>query len=87
MYSWAARAGIEWRRARGSIMANWGLTCKGCGEVFRYSEIKETLADYFLPAKPEIAPEGVERECPSCKATFTYRRSELTYRSSERPRE
>jgi hypothetical protein len=69
-------------------MASWGLTCKGCGELFRYSEISETtLIDYFLPAKPEIAPEGVERECPGCKARFVYQRNELTYEPLERPRD
>jgi hypothetical protein len=68
-------------------MASWGLTCKGCGEVFRYSEIKETLADYFLPAKPDIAPEGVERECPNCKKKFVYQRNELTYEFLEKPPE
>jgi hypothetical protein len=61
-------------------MANWGLTCKGCGQVFRYSEISEmTLVDYFLPTKPEIAAEGVERECPNCRAKFVYQGNELTY--------
>jgi hypothetical protein len=68
-------------------MAIWGLTCKGCGQVFRYSEISErTLIDYFLPAKPEIAPEGEERECPHCKAKFVYRRNELTYNPLEKRR-
>ncbi|HEX4001990.1 MAG TPA: hypothetical protein VHX36_05035 [Candidatus Acidoferrales bacterium] len=64
-------------------MASWGLTCKGCGQTFVYSRISETLADYFLPAKPEIATEGVERECPKCKERFTYLRSELTYHPPE----
>jgi hypothetical protein len=68
-------------------MASWGLICKGCRQVFRYSEISETLADYFLPAKPEIAAEGIERECPNCKAKFVYQKSELTYDPLGRPRQ
>jgi hypothetical protein len=67
-------------------MASWRLTCKGCGETFRYSEINEnTLVDYFLPAKPEIGPEGVEHECPNCKARFVYQRNELTYGPLKKP--
>jgi hypothetical protein len=66
-------------------MANWGLTCKGCGKSFPYSEISEdTLVDYYLPAKPELPHEGTERECPNCKAKFTYRKSELIYRTGEK---
>jgi hypothetical protein len=64
-------------------MASWGLTCKGCGQTFTYSKISERLVDYFLPAKPEIAAEGVERECPNCKAKCVYKRNELTYNSPE----
>ncbi|HEX4002274.1 MAG TPA: hypothetical protein VHX36_06470 [Candidatus Acidoferrales bacterium] len=64
-------------------MASWGLTCKGCGQVFRYAEISETLADYFLPAKPQISAEGVERQCPNCKKKFIYMRNELTYNPPE----
>ena len=64
-------------------MANWGLICKGCGQTFTYSRISETLEDYFLPAKPEIAPKGVERECPNCKEKFLYTRNELTYNPTE----
>jgi hypothetical protein len=60
-------------------MSSWGLTCKGCGQTFAYSKIRETLADYFLPAKPEMAPEGVERQCPNCNEKFVYTRNELTY--------
>jgi hypothetical protein len=65
-------------------MPSWGLTCKGCGDIFRYSEISEnTLVDYFLPAKPEFPARGVERECPSCKAKFTYQKSELMYQTAK----
>jgi hypothetical protein len=60
-------------------MASWALTCKRCGEVFTYSEISETLANYFSPTKPEFPPEGLECECPNCKAKSTYQQNELTY--------
>ncbi|HTX13940.1 MAG TPA: hypothetical protein VMD77_01510 [Candidatus Baltobacteraceae bacterium] len=67
-------------------MANWGLTCKGCGATFRYSEITEaTLEDYLMPAKPDIPLEGMERECPRCKAKFTYQKSELIYQTRREP--
>ena len=46
-----------------------------------------TLVDYFLPTKPEIAAEGVERECPNCRAKFVYQRNELTYEALKKPRD
>jgi hypothetical protein len=65
-------------------MPSWALTCKRCGEVFMYSEISETLADYFIPAKPEFPPEGLECECPNCKAKSTYQLNELTYQFAKK---
>jgi hypothetical protein len=53
-------------------MASWALKCKRCGEVFTYSQISETLANYFFPTKPEFPPEGLECECSNCKAKSTY---------------
>jgi hypothetical protein len=60
-------------------MANWGLKCKHCGVIFAHSRIGETLVDYFMPAKPEFPPEGLERECPNCKTKCTYWQNELRY--------
>jgi hypothetical protein len=64
-------------------MPSWVLTCKSCGERFSHSKIEETLADYFLPKKPEFPAEGQKLECPNCKTEGTYQRSELRYKSAE----
>jgi DNA-directed RNA polymerase subunit RPC12/RpoP len=68
-------------------MASWSLTCKRCGRAFTYSQISDTLADYFFPAKPAIASEGEECECPNCTAKFVYQRNELTYQPLKSPRD
>jgi len=62
-------------------MASWSLACKNCGAAFTFSKIGETLADHFIPLRPDFPAEGVKRECPSCKVTSSYQRNELTYRS------
>jgi hypothetical protein len=61
-------------------MASWGLACKNCHAVFTHSQIPDTLADYYLPIRPEFPSDGPERECPNCKITSTYKRNELTFR-------
>jgi hypothetical protein len=53
--------------------------CKRCGETFAYCEIGESLLDYFFPKKPEMPTEGVERQCPACKAKFIYQQFELMF--------
>lgn len=67
-------------------MANWSLACKNCNKPFAYSQIADTLSEFFIPSRPEIPPEGVERECPNCNATATYRRNELRYQSEGQSR-
>ncbi len=64
-------------------MARWALTCKNCRAVFGYSRIPtpDTLAEYFIPSRPEFPPSGVELECPGCKTKSTYQRFELIYKS------
>jgi hypothetical protein len=49
--------------------------------------LSDTLADYFFPAKPAIASEGEECECPNCTAKFVYQRNELTYQPLKSPRD
>jgi rubredoxin len=61
-------------------MASWGLRCKNCGAVFTHSLIADTLADHFLPTRPEFPPNGIERECPSCKVKSRYQAIELVYK-------
>jgi hypothetical protein len=62
-------------------MASWALGCKNCGKDFTYSQIDDTLQDFFVPLRPQLPPEGEEREGPNCKARATYKRNELTYQS------
>jgi hypothetical protein len=62
-------------------MASWALACKNCRAVFTHSQIPDTLAEHFLPTRPEFPPEGLRCECPNCKAEFTYRQHELTSQS------
>jgi hypothetical protein len=52
-------------------MASWALACKNCRTVFTHSQIPDTLADYYLPTRPEFPLSGVDRECPSRKTTAT----------------
>jgi hypothetical protein len=67
-------------------MARWTLACKNCRAVFTYSRISDTLADYYIPTRPEFPPSGLERECPNCKTKSTYQRSELTFQSEPNSR-
>lgn len=62
-------------------MASWVLKCKNCRVVFTHSQISNTLADYYIPARPQFPPEGLERECPTCKVKSTYQQHELMYQS------
>jgi hypothetical protein len=67
-------------------MESWTLVCKNCHKAFAYSKIGNTLGDFFLPLRPEIPPEGVERECPNCKVHAIYQRNELRYQSEAKSR-
>jgi hypothetical protein len=67
-------------------MASWSLACKNCRTVFTHSQIPDTLADYYLPARPEFPASGLERECPSCKTKSTYQATELTFQSDRTSR-
>lgn len=67
-------------------MASWVFVCKNCSSAFTHSEVGETLSDYFLPVRPEVPPEGVERQCPSCKFKSTYTRADLRYQSESKGR-
>jgi hypothetical protein len=60
-------------------MASWTLACKNCHAVFTHSRIPDTLADYYIPTRPEFPPSGLECECPNCKVKSTYQARELTF--------
>lgn len=61
-------------------MASWALACKNCRAVFTHSQIPDTLADYYIPTRPDFPPTGLERECPNCKTTSTYQPADLAFR-------
>jgi DNA-directed RNA polymerase subunit RPC12/RpoP len=63
-------------------MPSWILNCASCGSNFTQSVIEpRKLEDHYLPAKPELAPEGAELECPGCGQKATYQRSDLRYQA------
>jgi hypothetical protein len=63
-------------------MPSWILDCVGCGSNFTHSVIEpRKIEDHYLPAKPVIALEGVELECPDCKQKAVYRRFDLRYQA------
>lgn len=64
-------------------MARWVLSCPNCNQEFTYSEIprKSTLADYYLPVKPDLPTDGVKLDCPSCQKPTTFFRHQLVYRT------
>jgi hypothetical protein len=67
-------------------MASWALTCKNCHAVFTHSQIPDTLADYYIPTRPEFPLNGLERECPDCKVTSTYHSIDLMFQRTGRLR-
>jgi hypothetical protein len=63
-------------------MPSWTLNCAECGTKFTHSVIEPRVAeDYYLPAKPEFAPGGVESKCPGCGQKAIYQRSDLRYQA------
>jgi hypothetical protein len=70
-------------------MARWVLGCPDCKEDFTHSRIETesmpSLRDPFawLGDKPEFPPAGLSLECPNCKKTSVYSRSQLIYRATE----
>jgi hypothetical protein len=59
--------------------SRWVPVCKQCHESFPHSEIGSTLADYFLPERPKFPTSGQDLECPNCKTTSNYLRTDLRY--------
>jgi len=60
-------------------MSKWILVCKQCQKSFPHSEVGSSLADYFFPEKPEFPQKGQDLECPHCKITSNYQRTDLRY--------
>ncbi len=64
-------------------MASWLLDCKSCGEVFAYSLVPDTLADYHVPSRPAFPAKGRVRECPHCKNKSTYHPTDLKFQNEQ----
>jgi hypothetical protein len=60
-------------------MARWVLRCTNCSETFVYSEIKDTLANYFSLAKPEFPEGGRMLACMHCGKESLFQKTDLTY--------
>jgi hypothetical protein len=69
-------------------MARWVLGCPECKVDFTHSQIdpvtRASLQDPFawLGDKPEFPTAGLVLECPNCRTTSVYKRTQLTYRAS-----
>jgi hypothetical protein len=68
--------------AQSGCMAAWTLFCPNCHFSFVHStiEVKE-IADYFLPAKPDIAAAGTQFKCSNCGHTSLYTRNDIIYQA------
>jgi hypothetical protein len=66
-------------------MPRWMLTCPKCSNKFPHSEIDSEMIEqafrdpYRILPRPEFAPEGEKRSCPSCKTVSVFRPFQLLY--------
>jgi hypothetical protein len=60
-------------------MARWVLGCPNCSETFVYSEIQDTLTNYFSLAKPEFPEGGRLLTCMHCGKESLFQKTDLTY--------
>ena len=61
-------------------MPNWVLRCRDCNSIFTHSKIDDvSLADYYVPVKPEFPPAGTELQCPKCGCKAIYQGFALSY--------
>jgi hypothetical protein len=66
------RAHGAWERC----MASWVLECVNCN--IRPSK-KDSIENYFLPAKPVFPDGGQSMSCPHCGHSAMYQASDLRY--------
>jgi hypothetical protein len=59
-------------------MARWILRCPDCSRTFVHSEIEDTLANYFFPAKPNFPKDGQTLTCTHCGKESLFQRTDLT---------
>jgi len=68
------------------MASSWVLDCPECKQPYVYAKVPvERFSDadtnpFVWPLKP-FPLEGFTFECPNCKKTSTYTRSDLRYRS------
>ena len=60
-------------------MASWGLRCPNCSQTFVHSEIKDTLANHFWPARPKFPEGGQTFTCMHCGKESLFQQTDLTY--------
>jgi DNA-directed RNA polymerase subunit RPC12/RpoP len=60
-------------------MTNWVLRCPNCSKKFVHSKIEDTLANYFLPAKPKFSKGGQRLTCSHCGKESLFQQTDLTY--------
>ena len=69
-------------------MARWVLGCPECKEDFTHSQIDVASQTFtsdpfaWLGDKPKFPDAGVRLECPNCKKTSVYKRTQLIYRAT-----
>jgi len=74
------------RRGVELMASSWVLDCPECKQVYVYAKVPtERFSDagnnpFVWPLKP-FPLEGLSFECPNCKKTSIYTRSDLRYRS------
>jgi DNA-directed RNA polymerase subunit RPC12/RpoP len=66
-------------------MPTWMLTCSHCKTDFPHSKINTYRYANFVEApKPDFPDEGLKVECPHCRHSAVYQRTDLRYRGDGR---
>jgi DNA-directed RNA polymerase subunit RPC12/RpoP len=60
-------------------MASWGLRCPNCSQTFVHSEIKDTVANQFWPARPKFPEGGQAFTCTNCGKESLFQQNDITY--------
>ena len=63
-------------------MPNWVLVCAACKtDVNLWPIFPTNISEFFLPAKPVVATQGLEMRCPKCGHDGVYKRTDILYRA------
>jgi DNA-directed RNA polymerase subunit RPC12/RpoP len=63
-------------------MASWGLRCPNCNSTFTHSQVEDTLANFYIPAKPTFPVGGETLDCPHCGHNHLYQETDLIYQAA-----